>query len=384
MSESLLTFMDRAILESRRNKRRQGRSKRRSLSRYFKRGTEKDYPMTIERDDHFLAAGDLTDFVTGRIIGKRISGGLDTITAELNLITTFETWENFIKFEAGDFDSFQCVQFDSRSGMYIAEDGEYQEFFTYRVTNSTSSVKIQGSQEFVDEISAVFLAEFKISNSNLDWIYSSDGNSITVALREDRNPISEMYSFLTDGETLEQYYDRFMASSASILLLIGKPGTGKTSFIRGLLQHTSSNAIVTYDPQVLSKDYVFAQFIEGDSSVFVIEDADTLLRARADGNDLMHKFLNVGEGLVTTAGKKMIFSTNLPSVRDVDQALIRPGRCFDVVTFDEILHAKAEILCAKLNMPMPAVVKKQYSLAELFHEQPVATSGKSSSKVGFM
>ena len=134
--------------------------------------------------------------------------------------------------------------------------------------------------------------------------------------------VDEMYPFL-EGEKLTDYYERFMQSSANILLLIGPPGTGKTTFIRGLLAHTESSAVVTYDAAILEKDYVFARFVEDETNIMVLEDSDTFLKARSDGNTMMHRFLNVGDGLVTTKGKKLIFSTNLPSVRDIDPEIGR-------------------------------------------------------------
>jgi ATP-dependent 26S proteasome regulatory subunit len=104
---------------------------------------------------------------------------------------------------------------------------------------------------------------------------------------------------------------------------------------------------------------------------------------------MMHRFLNVGDGLVTTKGKKMIFSTNLPSIRDIDSALIRPGRCFDIVTFDQLDVAQANALAAKLNVKLPVRPRgketDKYSIAEVFNEQ-TANAEKSSAnrKVGFI
>jgi len=357
--------------------------------RFFKLYTDDGQytPMKANPEGQFLAASDLTDFVTGRIVARRIEVGVNTESREVSVLCTRLEWRKFL--ESGQLDDFRQTQFGNNGGLYVEDDNEAEEegveqYFTYRAGNSGCVVNAFGSEEFTDRIAKLILSNFEESDSNLEWIYSGDGSSVSVALRKDRNPISEMYSFLED-ETLEEYYDRFMQSNASILLLIGKPGTGKTSFIRGFLQHTKSNATVTYDPAVLAKDFVFAQFIEGDSSVFIIEDADTLLRARSDGNDMMHKFLNVGDGLVTTAGKKMIFSTNLPSVRDVDPALIRPGRCFDVVNFEELAADRAKVLATKLGIDMPEVAKKSYTLAELFHTQTLApvANKQTASKVGF-
>ena len=151
-------------------------------------------------------------------------------------------------------------------------------------------------------------------------------------------------------------------------MLIGPPGTGKTTFIRGLLASTNSSAIVSYDSQILEKDGFFARFIEGDESIMILEDSDAFLKSRSEGNTMMHRFLNVGDGLVTTKGKKMIFSTNLPSIRDIDSALVRPGRCFDIVTFDELTQEDAAKLAKKLDVKLDGI-KPKWSIAEIFNKQ---------------
>jgi ATP-dependent 26S proteasome regulatory subunit len=100
----------------------------------------------------------------------------------------------------------------------------------------------------------------------------------------------------------------------------------------------------------------------------VIEDADMFLKARSEGNTTMHKFLNVGDGLVTTRNKKLIFSTNLPSIRDIDPALIRPGRCFDIVTFDLLDQQAAEKLAKKMNVTLTET-KDKWNIADIFNKQ---------------
>jgi ATP-dependent 26S proteasome regulatory subunit len=180
-----------------------------------------------------------------------------------------------------------------------------------------------------------------------------------------------------------------MESSANILLLIGPPGTGKTTFIRGLLAHTNSSAMVTYDAAILEKDYLFARFIEDDASVMVLEDSDAFLKPRTDGNTMMHRFLNVGDGLVTTKGKKMIFSTNLPSIRDIDSALVRPGRCFDILSFDNLTVEQAQALADKLEVKLPVRPRgkeaERYTIAEVFNEKTVnMEKSVSKRKMGFV
>jgi SpoVK/Ycf46/Vps4 family AAA+-type ATPase len=223
--------------------------------------------------------------------------------------------------------------------------------------------------------------DFEEVKNVIEWVYNTDGGQVEVPITSEKAPCIEMYPFLSTG-SLESFYDDFMRSSASILVLFGPPGTGKTTFIRGLLQHTASSAMVTYDPAILAKDYMFAQFLDGDRNILVLEDADNFLTSRSEGNDIMHKFLNVGDGLITMKDKKIIFSTNLPSLNSVDPALIRPGRCYDVIKFNLLNFDQAKTLTNKLNIPFNEEnTEKEFSLAEIFHKQ--INNAKIGRKMGF-
>jgi len=83
--------------------------------------------------------------------------------------------------------------------------------------------------------------------------------------------------------------------------------------------------------RALENDEIFVDFITGNHDAFVIEDADHLLMARSNGNVDLHRFLAVADGVVRAQGRKIIFTTNLPNIGDIDEALVRPGRCFATV-----------------------------------------------------
>jgi SpoVK/Ycf46/Vps4 family AAA+-type ATPase len=126
-------------------------------------------------------------------------------------------------------------------------------------------------------------------------------------------------------------------------------------------------AYVTYDSNVLGADGPFAGFMgDRSASAFVIEDADTFLKSRAEGNEMVSRFLNVGDGLIKLRDKKLIFSTNLPNLRDIDAALVRPGRCFDIVKFRKLTKAEALIICEKRGLKL-YTDQAEYSLAEIFN-----------------
>jgi hypothetical protein len=316
----------------------------------------------------FLGVSDYDDLLTTELLTQRIARNAATFHQETTVLSNRQKWNEYVEKEFGNSEELILVQSNNSHGLVL--DLQNQNHMSYNVDSNSTTIRASGDAEFVTSMIEQVESEFSIVTSYIDWIYSGDGNSVNVPLNVDRLPVAEMYPFLK-GESLESYYDRYMASTANILLLIGPPGTGKTTFIRGLLAHTQESAVVTYDAAILEKDYLFAKFIEGEESVMVLEDSDAFLKSRSDGNTMMHRFLNVGDGLVTTKGKKLLFSTNLPSIRDIDSALVRPGRCFDIVTFDLLSHEEAVKLANRLGVSL-GEKKDKYSLAEIFHQQEIA------------
>jgi hypothetical protein len=385
MNESAEEFLRRMSANVGRGTRR---SKARKRQRFLKRWVYDSVElhgnkMKTESSDIFLGAHDITDYITSQIVLDRSEQGLSTIHKEFTILVEPQTWNIELSSISASEDN-RLIQATDSHGLVIV--GKTSSYFSYNLQSSSVIIKLYGDQSFVYEWYDYLTDKYEEVKNVIEWIYSADGNSIEIPVRGDREPVEEMYPFL-NGKTLNEYYDEFMSSSASILLLIGPPGTGKTTFIRGLLQHAQISAIVTYDAAILSKDYLFAQFIEGDRNVMIVEDADNFLGLRSDGNDMMHKFLNVGDGLVTTKNKKMIFSTNLPSIRDVDPALIRPGRCFDILSFDLLNEEQATKLSLRLGIEYDNKYDTKpdgkYSIADIFHKQTEAPKTPKR-KVGFI
>jgi hypothetical protein len=167
------------------------------------------------------------------------------------------------------------------------------------------------------------------------------------------------------------FIDRYLASPEAVLVLQGPPGTGKTRLIRAILGEMSrrkpedevASALYTGEAKALAGDEMFVKFITGTHDAFVVEDADHLLKPRADGNEHLHRFLTIADGVVRSQGRKIIFSTNLPNVGDLDDALIRPGRCFARVHVRTLSAAEARALAEELAAADPARIARARALA---------------------
>lgn len=207
--------------------------------------------------------------------------------------------------------------------------------------------------------------------------------------------LDEAYPELAEYGGVKGFIDAYLASDETVLILQGSPGTGKTRLTRALLAEmarrdkgeesshgSKATALYTGDDRAMKSDEIFARFISGGEKAFVVEDADHMLRPRSDGNDDLHRFLAIADGVVKAGGRKIIFSTNLPNVSDVDDALIRPGRCFALVTTRDLNDAEARALALRLcggeeaaadrAMEISKTEKKGRSVAQLYRAAKLA------------
>lgn len=229
---------------------------------------------------------------------------------------------------------------------------------------------IIGSLESVKLIYEYFKSHYSsYKPPSVNWYYLNEErkvNSKSIVIEEPDKVLDCYYPYLNSG--VDNYLDNYFNSSASILVLMGEPGTGKTSLIRYFIYKYSLNASICYDEEVIGKDGIFIDFLfNKEKDILVVEDADLILSNREDGgNKMMSRFLNISDGLIKLPKKKMLFTTNIRNVNNLDQALIRPGRCFDCVTFRTLNYEEALEVCEEGNLDLPKE-NKSYLLTDLFN-----------------
>jgi hypothetical protein len=190
---------------------------------------------------------------------------------------------------------------------------------------------------------------------SIDWHFLTSGGDLESASIEemaDDALCDRAYPEIEGG--VRGFIARYLDAPETVLVLQGPPGTGKTRLIRAILGEMSrrkgeqARALYTGDMKALAADEIFVKFITGDEDAFVVEDADHLLKPRADGNEHLHRFLAIADGVVRAQGRKIIFSTNLPNVGDLDDALIRAGRCFARIHVRALTGAEARALAEEI------------------------------------
>jgi ATP-dependent 26S proteasome regulatory subunit len=142
----------------------------------------------------------------------------------------------------------------------------------------------------------------------------------------------------------------------------------------------------TTDKKAIASDQMFVDFITSTYDALVVEDTDHLLRARTSGNEDMHRFLAIADGIARAQSRKIIFTTNLPNVTDIDPALTRPGRCHAVVNLRSLTQPEAWRLAARIcgedvermnaaAACLSAEATKAYSVAQVYRACAAAAVG---------
>lgn len=190
----------------------------------------------------------------------------------------------------------------------------------------------------------------------IDWHFQSAHGLSNVSFEELADPHLLDAAYPTIAAGVGAFVERYLESRETVLVLQGPPGTGKTRLVRAILAALSrrkrdiAKVLYTADRRTLENGEIYVDFLTGEHDAFVVEDADHLLSARSNGNVDLHRFLTVADGVVRAQGRKIIFTTNIPNIGDIDEALVRPGRCFGVLRTRALTLEEAGRLLGELSL----------------------------------
>lgn len=168
----------------------------------------------------------------------------------------------------------------------------------------------------------------------------------------------------------EDYIRDFLDSDANILVFYGPPGTGKSTLLRTAIKRLSLSALITTNQDIMRNE-LFVKYLgtkmsgaDGHYDLLIAEDAEAIMGKRTDGNGIMSQILNSASGITVKDNFKLVLTSNLMDLSNVDTALLRHGRCYDIMEFGRLTREQAMRVRADVKKPVVQLKSEHYTLAQ--------------------
>ena len=175
-------------------------------------------------------------------------------------------------------------------------------------------------------------------------------------------------------------------NKSGLIILHGKQGTGKTTYIRHLI-NLGKKRMIYMSGDLVDKlsDPSFITFIrQQKNSIFIVEDCEELLSSRNGGNRMnagLVNILNISDGLLSDElCIKFICTFNAP-LKDIDEALLRKGRLAARYEFKDLTTDKVNQLIKEESLDIPEQTHPM-TLAEIYNYEGMDFS-QGRKRVGF-
>jgi len=268
---------------------------------------------------------------------------------------TNNNYEFFAFFFAPDFVIIKDINDDDISLYY--DHTRYDEAF------------IQSFNPFFFSFDASTLKDIPESTSRF-YVITKEGFSLGLKEYEFKAPeIDFSLNYNDDFEnTRTQIEERLNSSGHGIFMLYGKPGTGKTTYIRYLASKINKRFIFVPNniAENLTNINIIELLIKYPDSVLIVEDGEFMLQHGNAKTFTMSSLLNVTDGLLSDFLKiKIIFTFNT-EIRKINEALLRKGRLACMYHFLPLKKDKAQKLSEHLGFT--SQIHEDMSLSDIYNQ----------------
>ena len=187
-----------------------------------------------------------------------------------------------------------------------------------------------------------------------------------------KNMYKDLLSFLNERES-------------GLAVLYGAAGSGKTSFIKALISSLDkqfilvTNAIAAH----MAEPEFIAFMMENKDSIFILEDCEQVLMSREENRfgGAISNILNMSDGLMSDIFNIKFICTFNTDIENIDEALLRPGRCFVNYEFKSLEAEKANKLLESLGHKIDK--PRNMTLAEIYNYKAEEVTKAIPRKIGF-
>lgn len=210
---------------------------------------------------------------------------------------------------------------------------------------------------------------------------------------ENNSPINQEKIYNSDLPNKE-IIKNIKSDQGGFFIFHGKPGCGKSTYLKYLIETLSKNVNFFIVPQeiILGCPQQFRRFIisramcEKNNNVFILEDCEKIITSRdkAGGNNsiVLSELLNISDGILGDFLKAKFICTFNTDLTNIDKALLRKGRLLMKYEFKPLYGEKLYDLAKDLKIEN--LEKKEMSLAEIFnHNEDNGFTDEERKRIGF-
>lgn len=285
-----------------------------------------------------------------------------------------ERFDVFIMDHTTNYD-IRTQAIETLYGNYLIFDGtiillssNISEIFTNLPIEQLIPFYVQNKEEYPSSV-------FWVTRGQLGF------NSTKLSLKPAKFNIQTHYNDDFDYNKVNNFIN---SDESGLIILHGTYGTAKSYLLRYLAQENPNKNFYFFDRSTFEYigDSDFVDFLqEIENSVIILEDCESLLQDRNQGNVFLSTILNLADGLLGDGLKLKFLCTFNANIGSIDKAVLRKGRLKYQYEFKALTADKTQELAKELGKTIPS--GKSLTVGEIYNYNEDNNAPVIGSRIGF-